>query len=593
MKKTTFLFLIISAVLFNPVRSQSISDLLNGYYAYNRFWGNVLIAQNGKIIFQQSYGFADKGRNIKNDSSTLFNLASVAKTMTAAAIFKLHDEGKLSLYDRVDKYIPGFVDDKTDSLTIINLLNHTSGMVTNPSNREDIKKEVPVLSDKEPVTLEQIISQFRETKLKSKPGTTFEYNNYGYIFLAYIIERVSGMDFFNYLNSTVLSKAGMTHTLSQLDLPGTEATGHIGIGTDNIHPVKSLEHPSWYTGAAGIYSTAGDLCRFLQSVFSHELFSERTLKLMIDSSVITHRGNILWTSGWQKNEVDGQDWYSHGGSIEGFSARIGYIPRENISIVILSNLVKDYKHDEMSSVNFSFVDEITENIIKILHGKTVAYIPVPNGKADEKLIGNYKLDDTHFLSVSFRNDSLFLTTEINSNFTLFDYSLNKEINDTLGNYKICKIFTSSLVSNNFDGFEKYATEEMQKDFFNEKGMTELINFWQRILSKAGKYLSSNICDKIVNQGHTDYSLIYHFEEAEVTMQLSFNDNGLINGFYILKVIPKCRVYTVNLIPTGKDEYFVDGYKYGGYNDFRVKYNSSKQYLTFNSDKVSFQAFKFK
>jgi hypothetical protein len=134
---------------------------------------------------------------------------------------------------------------------------------------------------------------------------------------------------------------------------------------------------------------------------------------------------------------------------------------------------------------------------------------------------------------------------------------------------------------------------MQKDFFNEKGITELMNFWQRILSKAGKYLSSNICDKIVKQGHTDYSLVYHFEEAEVTMQLSFNDNGLINGFYILKVIPKCRVYTVNLIPTGKDEYFVDGYKYGGYNDFRVKYNSSKQYLTFNSDKVSFKAFKSK
>jgi CubicO group peptidase (beta-lactamase class C family) len=591
MKKTTFLFLIISVVLSNPVRSQNISDLLNGYYAYNRFWGNVLIAQNGKIIFQQSYGFADKGRNIKNDSSSLFNLASVAKTMTATAIFKLHDEGKISLYDRVDKYIPGFVDDKTDSLTIINLLNHTSGMVTNPSNREDIKKEVSVLYDKEPVTLEQMIYQFRETKLKSEPGTTFEYNNYGYIFLAYIIEKVSGMDFFNYLNSTVLSKAGMTHTFSQLSLPGTEATGYIGIGTDNIHPVKSQEHPSWYTGAAGIYSTAGDLCRFLQSVFSHLLFSERTLKFMLDSSVVTHRGNILWTPGWQKNEVDGQDWYSHGGSIEGFSARIGYIPRENISIVILSNLVKDYKHDEVSSVNFSFVDEIAENIIKILHGKTVPYLPVSKGKADKKLIGNYKLDDTHFLNIYFQNDSLFLTTGINNNFTLFDYNLNKEINDTSGNYKTCLVFTSSLVSNNLDGFGKYATVGMQKDFFNEKGMAELMNLWQRILSQAGKYLSSNIYEKNVRPGNTDYSLVYHFEKAEMTMQFYFNENGLISGFYILKVVPKCNVSTVNLIPTGKDEYFVDGYKYGGFNDLRVKYDKNKQSLSFNSDKVSFTAFK--
>jgi len=581
----------ILAVMFNPVRSQSISDLLDGYYAYNRFWGNVLVAQNGKVIFQQSYGLADEDRDIKNDASTLFNLASVAKTMTATAIFRLHDEGKLSLYDRVDKYIPGFINDRTDSLTIINLLNHTSGMVTNPSNLNDINKGQLVLSDKDPVTLEQMISQFRETKLKNRPGTTFEYNNYGYIFLAYIIEKVTGMDYFNYLNTTVFSKAGMTHTFSQLNLPGTEATGHIGIGTGTIHPVKSQEHPSWYTGAAGIYSTAGDLFRFLQSVFSYQLFSERTLELILDSSVFTHRGNILWTPGWQKNEEDGQDWYSHGGSIEGFSARIGYLPGENISIVILSNLVKDYKHEGISSVDFSFVDEIAEDIIKILHGKTVTYIPVPKGKPDKKHIGKYKLDDTHLINLSSRNDSLFLTTGINRDFTLFDYNLNKEINDTSGNYRTCKIFTSSLVSNNFDGFERFATEEMQRVFFNNKDITVLTDFWQRILSRAGKYLSSNICDKKVKPGNTDYSLVYHLEEAEVTMQLSFNDHGLISGFFILKVIPRCHIHTVNLIPTGKNEYFVDGYKYGGYNDFRVKYDKNEQSLSFNDDEVSFTAFK--
>jgi len=186
---------------------------------------------------------------------------------------------------------------------------------------------------------------------------------------------------------------------------------------------------------------------------------------------------------------------------------------------------------------------------------------------------------------------LFLTTGINRDFTLFDYNLNKEINDTSGNYRTCKIFTSSLVSNNFDGFERFATEEMQRVFFNNKDITVLTDFWQRILSRAGKYLSSNICDKKVKPGNTDYSLVYHLEEAEVTMQLSFNDHGLISGFFILKVIPRCHIHTVNLIPTGKNEYFVDGYKYGGYNDFRVKYDKNEQSLSFNDDEVSFTAFK--
>jgi len=174
---------------------------------------------------------------------------------------------------------------------------------------------------------------------------------------------------------------------------------------------------------------------------------------------------------------------------------------------------------------------------------------------------------------------------------LFDYNLNKEINDTSGTYRTCKIFTSSLVGNNFDGFGRFASEDMQRILFNNKNITVITDFWQRMPSRAGKYLSSNIYDKKVMPGHTDYSLAYHFEEAEVTMQISFNDHGLINGFYILRLIPGCHVHTVNLVPTGKNEYFVDGYKYGGYNDFRVKYDKNEQSLSFNDDKVSFTAFK--
>jgi CubicO group peptidase (beta-lactamase class C family) len=593
MKKATFLFVIIFGTMVNSATSQPIFDLLNGYYAYNRFWGSVLIAQNGKIAFQKSYGYADKDRNIKIDASTLFNLASVTKTMTATAIFKLHDEGKLSLYDRVDKYIPGFISDKTDSLTIINLLNHTSGMAANLAHRDDLSKEELVLPGNEPITLEQMIAKFKETKLKSKPGTNFDYNNYGYILLAYIIEKVSGMDYLSYLNKTIFSEAGMPNTFNQMNLPKTAATGYAGIGTGNIHSAKNDAHPSWFTGAAGIYSSTADLSKFLQSVFSHQLFSEKTLKLMLDTCVVTNKGNILWSLGWQKQEIDGLDWYSHGGSIEGFSARIGYLPEKNISIVILSNLVKDIKYGELSSVNFSFVDEIAENIIKILNGKDVTYLPVPNGKADKKHIGNYKLDDSHFMNISLQNDSLFLSTENNSNFTLFDYSLNKEINDTSNNYKICKNFTTSLISGNFEGFEKYASEEMQKGFFNEKGIAALMNFWQYANSQSGEYLSSNICNKIAKPDYTDYSLAYHFEQSEVTMQLSFNNQGLISGFFILKVLPKCLIHTVNLVPIGKDEYFVDGYKYGGYNDFSVKYDKTEQSLSLNSDNESFTALKSK
>ena len=509
--------------------------------------------------------------------------------MTAAAIFKLHDEGRLDISDRVDKYIPGFIDDQTDSITVFSLLNHTSGMAPHPSHSEETEKEGSIPSEQEPVTPEQMISRFRETKLKSKPGTAFEYNNYGYTLLAYIIERASGMDYFSYLNTAIFSNAGMSHTCPQLHLPGTEATGYTGIGSSHNPPVKSPVHPSWYTGAAGIYSTSGNLFRFLRAVFSSQLFSERTLELMLDSCVHTHRGNTLWTAGWQKNAVDGLEWYSHGGSIEGFSARIGYIPDENISIVILSNLVKDFHSEGISSVNFSFVDEIAENIIKVLHGNTVTFIPIPKGKPAHKLAGEYRIDDTHSIKITSRKDSLFLSTGTDSHFTLFDYHLNREIMDTSNDYKTCKIFTQALENNKLDGFYGFANENMQRIFFNPKDIHKLTDFWQGMFTRAGNYLSSNVCGKNIQSGYADYSLAFHFEEADVTMQLSFDDQGLISGFYILKLIPRCHIHTVSLIPTGKNEYFVDGYGYGGYHDFRVKYDKQHRSFNFDGGEISFQA----
>jgi CubicO group peptidase (beta-lactamase class C family) len=588
-KKALILLTIVLVLISNQGRAQSISDLIDGYFAYNRFWGNVLVVQNGKIIFQKSYGFADKERNIKNESATLFYLASVTKTVTATAIFRLHEEGKLSVYDRVDKYVPGFINDKTDSLTILNLLNHTSGMVANISHSDDFSKEVTTHPDKEIVSLEQLIDSYRDTKLKSKPGVRYDYNNYGYLLLAYIIEKASGMDYMSYLRNAIFPEAGMTETTDQKNLPRQPAVGYFGIGTGNIIPVKYEVNPSWLIGATGLYSSTQDLSKFVRAVFSCRMFSRQTLDLMIDTCINIHKENIFWTAGWQKEEIDGHNFYSHGGSKEGFSTLAGYIPDDDISIIILSNLVRDFTGGGLRSVNFSFVDDITSDIIRIIHGKSVACLPVPKGKASRNPAGNYKLDDNHYMNVYFQHDSLFLSADPTSNFTLFDYNLYREINDSTSNYKVCKRFTSSILENNSDGFGLYATEEMQHAFFNEKGFISLMNFWGKVISHDGQYLSSNICEKVVKPYGADYKLVYHFERSELIMQISFNEQGLINGFYILKVLPKCNVKTVNLIPVNKDEYFVDGFMYGGFKDFNVKYDRICRTLNFKNDDGTYTA----
>lgn len=381
MKKSTLILIIILGMIVIPARSQSISDLLDGYYAYNRFWGSVLVSRNGETIFQKDYGYADKDSNKAVTEASLFNLASVTKVMTATAVLKLHEEGKLSIYDRVDKYIPNFINANTDSLTIINLLNHTSGMTANLAQTDDFHKEekVPVPGS-EITTTEEVISKFRNTTLKTRPGRQFNYNNYGYLLLAYIIEKVTGMDYLSYLNKEIFPDAGMINTFGQRFLPLEPVKGYTGIGTAAIEPVVNETFHSWLKGAVGLYSSASDLDRFLKAILSNRILKQETLDLMLDTCVVTGMKNISWTAGWQKNKVDEVFFYSHGGSIPGFSNRIGFIPEENITITILSNLVKDKSRDGLSSVNYSWTDEIAEDIIKILHGKTVSFLPVPSGK---------------------------------------------------------------------------------------------------------------------------------------------------------------------------------------------------------------------
>jgi len=582
-KQALILLTMILVMISNNGRAQSISGLIDGYFAYNRFWGNVLVAQHGKIIFLKSYGYADKEGQIKNDTGTLFTLASVTKAVTATAIFKLHEEGKLSVFDRVDKYIPGFINDNTDSLTILNLLNHTSGMAANIAHSDDFSKEVTSHPDGKIVTLEQLIDSYRGTKLKSRPGERYDYNNYGYILLGYIIEKVSGMDYIGYLQKSIFSAAGMTGTFVQKNLPRPHAVGYFGIGTDNIVPLKEEVNALWSIGAVGLYSSAPDLYKFVKSVFSCRFFSGEALNLMIDTCINIHKGDIVWTAGWQKEEIEGHELYSHCGSIEGFSTRISYVPDEDITVIVLSNLVRDFTSGGLSSVSFSYVDEIACDIVRIMNGTSVACLPAPRGKASRNPAGNYRLDYNHFLSVSFQNDSLFLSADPGSDFTLFDYNLYREANDSTNNYMVCKKFTFSILQNNFGGFEKYSTDGAQKSWFNEKLFTSIMNFWEKVKAHDGNYISSNIYEKVIKPYGSDYKLAYHFERSELIMQISFDKEGLINGFYILKVLPKCNVKTVNLIPVNKNEYFVDGFRYGGYKDFNVKYDRKSGALNFKSN----------
>jgi hypothetical protein len=442
-----------------------------------------------------------------------------------------------------------------------------------------------VIPSSDPISLENLVDKFRSSKLKDKPGQRFEYNNYGYTLLAYIVEKVSGMDFPTYLQNEIFGKIGMPNSCYKLNLKDKSAIGYSGIGSKNFVEAKNEFHPSWIIGAAYNYSNTVDLTKYIDAVFSGKLFSEKTLRLMLDTCVNIGRSKRFWALGWEKKSISDLTFYTHSGGDFGFATRIGYLPEKNISIVILSNFTKEIKFDDIFSANFAFVDEITEKIVKILNGEKVAYLPIPKGKPNAGISGKYKFDETHYASVQICSDSLLLSTDPKADFTLFDYSYYREISDTSACYKICKEFAKAILSANFEGFEQYASEQMIAVLFNPKGIAKINGGWNNYISQSGQFKTFNISNKIQN----NYSIAFHYEKTEIVMQLSFNDKNLIQGLFFQKVVPKCTVYNVSLIPVGNDEFFVDGYTYGGYNDYRVKFDKATKSLKFNNETDSFEA----
>ena len=162
-----------------------LKQFMTGQHEYYRFNGNILVAKNGNIIYQQALGYADlNSKRLLNDSS-VFELASLSKQFTAMGIMILKEKKLLSYDDNVKKFFPNF---PYDNITIRNLLTHTSGL---PGYEEQFEKKW----DRKKIAFNKdVIDMLQQQKdtLLFKPGTKWQYSNTGFAVLASIIEKISG-----------------------------------------------------------------------------------------------------------------------------------------------------------------------------------------------------------------------------------------------------------------------------------------------------------------------------------------------------------------------------------------------------------------
>lgn len=347
------------------------------------FSGAVLVAEGDDILLNKGYGLAVDSGNIPNTNKTVFSIGSITKSFTSVAIYKLHQQGKLSIDDPITEYFDN-VPEAFRPITIHQLLTHTSGMA--PYTGGDFQQQ----------TREEMVRIAFRRGLDFPPGEGYTYSNSGYSVLAAIVEKVSDQSYEEFLREQILLPAGMKHTGYQLpDWDDNTFAHYYTNGSDNGTMLKKEGFPQWtILGNGGLHSTTKDMFKFHRALMGSNILSEETKERMY----AVQRGPDA--SGWQVSESPHGKVISHtGGSSIGVAAVFRRYVEKDIVIVTFANRDGD---------DVVFNSGLSDKIEKMVFGKKISIPPAITraSKNFKKYEGRYELSDSDYYEMTQAADRL-------------------------------------------------------------------------------------------------------------------------------------------------------------------------------------------
>jgi CubicO group peptidase (beta-lactamase class C family) len=377
-------------------RDDSLTQKLDAYLlaanSVNKFNGNALVAQNGKILLQKSYGYKNFTGHVLNDSNTIFQIGSVTKQFTATVILKLQEEGKLSVHDKLSTYFPQFK--YANQITIENLLTHTSGIYNYTNDIDDGDSAIVCHPAEKQLALDIM---FRHN-LDFKPGTQFRYDNSGYYLLGMIIEKVTGKSYEQNVRDIIFMPLQMNHSLFDFSHSSDTniATGYERADSNEQVEAKAWRWDSTVSYAAGaIWSTTGDMYKWAQAIANKKILSAASWNSMLTPHLEKYGYGVYIDS------LFGRLTISHGGGIPGFIAYLCYYPDEDVSIILLNNVgsfgeALNGISTDLSAIIFHKPYEIMKDIPNI-------QLPIDSLK---KYVGKYEFDKKHHAYITLENGQL-------------------------------------------------------------------------------------------------------------------------------------------------------------------------------------------
>lgn len=312
-------------------QKQQIDNLFKLWVDNDGAGGQLAVVHKGEMVYEQCYCYADAETKEPITPESVFSVASVSKQITAMCIMILHDRGLLNINDNLNKYLPEVVN-FPETVTLSNMLHHTSGL------RECF--ELSALLDKPEgfvLTVPGIVDMLsKQNSLNFTPGTQMLYCNSGYILLAAIVERVSGMNMNDFATENIFKPLGMDRSCFPgcLDHPvPNHVYGHHDDGTTYT---KVTGRSKTY-GSGGLVSNCRDMVKFMTQYVNPTLVSKETMELYMTIPPLADGTVTNYACGVRINELLGHKYYHHGGVTGGFRAFTVIFPDDDLVIAVYTN----------------------------------------------------------------------------------------------------------------------------------------------------------------------------------------------------------------------------------------------------------------
>ncbi|HSL69769.1 MAG TPA: serine hydrolase domain-containing protein [Longimicrobiales bacterium] len=291
---------------------------------------SVAVVRGRDTLAFKGYGQADLEWQVPTDVRAVYEIGSVTKQFTAAALLQLQEQGKLSLEDELTKYLPNYPT-QGHKVTLRRLLDHTSGIKG--------YTEMPVFGSlmMRKLPRDSLVALFSAEPFDFAPGAAQVYNNSAYFLLGLVIEQVSGQSYGDYVKQHLFDRAGMSSSryCSESAVIERRANGY-DFRPTGLQRAAYLDH-TWPYAAGSLCSTVGDLVAWNRALHGGRILSGSSYRELIGPGTLNDGTRLRYAKGLSVDSAFGRPLIAHGGGINGFLSQLDYYPEDSLSIVVLIN----------------------------------------------------------------------------------------------------------------------------------------------------------------------------------------------------------------------------------------------------------------